>query len=54
MLGLMDTESRWRHDDQQDLWQVLLTVVVALPATLDRRLQRDVGVSFNKASWPGA
>lgn len=41
----MDTQSPWLDDDQQDLWQALLTVVIALPATLDRQLQRDAGIS---------
>jgi len=45
MMGLMDTQSPWLDDDQQDLWQALLTVVIALPATLDRQLQRDAGIS---------
>ncbi|MFI6986523.1 MarR family winged helix-turn-helix transcriptional regulator [Embleya sp. NPDC050154] len=41
----MDTRSPWLDDDQQDLWQALLTVVIALPAALDRQLQRDAGIS---------
>ncbi|MEU4314012.1 MarR family winged helix-turn-helix transcriptional regulator [Nocardia sp. NPDC024068] len=41
----MDTSSPWLDDDQQDLWQALLTVVIALPATLDRQLQREAGLS---------
>ncbi|MFI1380574.1 MarR family winged helix-turn-helix transcriptional regulator [Embleya sp. NPDC020886] len=41
----MDTQSPWLDDDQQDLWQALLTVVVALPAALDRQLRRDAGIS---------
>ncbi|MFW6689907.1 MarR family winged helix-turn-helix transcriptional regulator [Streptomyces sp. MAR4 CNX-425] len=41
----MDTPSPWLDDEQQDLWQALLTVVIALPATLDRQLQRDAGIS---------
>ncbi|MEW2626068.1 MarR family transcriptional regulator [Streptomyces sp. NPDC048106] len=41
----MDTQSPWLDDEQQDLWQALLTVVIALPATLDRQLQRDAGIS---------
>lgn len=44
-MGLMDTQSPWLDDDQQDLWQALLTVVIALPAALDRQLQRDAGIS---------
>ncbi|MFD4576015.1 MarR family winged helix-turn-helix transcriptional regulator [Streptomyces sp. NPDC058417] len=41
----MDTPSPWLDADQQDLWQALLTVVIALPAALDRQLQRDAGIS---------
>ncbi|MBC7303349.1 MAG: winged helix-turn-helix transcriptional regulator [Nocardia sp.] len=41
----MDTQSPWLDSDQQDLWQALLTVVTALPAALDRQLQRDAGIS---------
>ncbi|MGY0496949.1 MarR family winged helix-turn-helix transcriptional regulator [Nocardia sp. FBN12] len=41
----MDTQSPWLDADQQDLWQALLTVVTALPAALDRQLQRDAGIS---------
>lgn len=41
----MDTQSPWLDADQQDLWQTLLTVVIALPAALDRQLQRDAGIS---------
>ncbi|MFD3748052.1 MarR family winged helix-turn-helix transcriptional regulator [Nocardia sp. NPDC058633] len=41
----MDTQSPWLDGDQQDLWQALLTVVIALPAALDRQLQRDSGIS---------
>ncbi len=44
MMKLMDTQS-WLDDDQQDLWQALLTVVIALPAALDRQLQREAGIS---------
>ena len=45
MMGHMDTPSPRLDEDQQDLWQALLTVVIALPAALDRQLQRDAGVS---------
>lgn len=45
MMRLMDTQSPWLDDDQQDLWQALRTVVIALPAALDRQLQRDAGIS---------
>ena len=45
MMGRMDQPSPWLDDDQQALWQDLLTVVMALPAALDRQLQRDAGIS---------
>lgn len=32
-------------DEQQKLWQDLQTVLIALPALLDRQLQRDEGIS---------
>lgn len=35
----------WLDADQQQLWQALLTVVISLPAALDRQLQRDAGIS---------
>jgi DNA-binding MarR family transcriptional regulator len=41
----MDTPSPWLDAEQQELWQDLLTVVIALPAALDRQLQRDAGIS---------
>ncbi len=41
----MTDPARWLDDDQQNLWQDLLTVAIALPALLDRQLQRDEGVS---------
>ncbi|MDR7276419.1 MarR family winged helix-turn-helix transcriptional regulator [Catenuloplanes atrovinosus] len=36
---------RWLDDEQQQLWQDLLTVVIGLPALLDRQMQRDEGIS---------
>lgn len=45
MMGGMDHPSPWLDDDQQALWQDLLTVIIALPAALDRQLQRDAGIS---------
>ncbi|GAA3282905.1 MarR family transcriptional regulator [Dactylosporangium vinaceum] len=39
------TDARWLDDEQQRLWQDLLTVVIALPTLLDRQLQRDEGIS---------
>lgn len=41
----MVTGSTWLDDDEQELWQSLLTVVIALPSALDRQLQRDAGIS---------
>lgn len=41
----MDEPSPWLDAEQQALWQDLLTVVIALPAALDRQLQRDAGIS---------
>ena len=41
----MTGPDRWLDDDQQKLWQDLLTVVIALPTLLDRQLQRDEGIS---------
>jgi DNA-binding MarR family transcriptional regulator len=35
----------WLDDEQQEVWQQLLTVVIGLPALLDRQLQRDAGIS---------
>lgn len=43
--GVMNTPAPWLDAEQQDLWQTLLTVVIALPAALDRQLQRDAGIS---------
>ncbi|TFC91131.1 MarR family winged helix-turn-helix transcriptional regulator [Cryobacterium sp. TMT4-31] len=41
----MTQNPRWLTDDQQQLWQDLLTVVIALPTLLDRQLTRDSGLS---------
>jgi len=41
----MTGSPRWLDDDQQDVWQDLLTVVIGLPALLDRQLERDAGIS---------
>ena len=45
MLAHMTDESPWLDDAEQEFWQALLTVVIALPAALDRQLQRDSGIS---------
>lgn len=37
--------TQWLDDDQQRLWQDLLTVAISLPALLDRQLERDAGIS---------
>lgn len=48
----MDAQAPWLDNDQQDLRQVLLTVVIALPAALDRQPQRDAGISnFEYRDW---
>jgi DNA-binding MarR family transcriptional regulator len=44
-MGHMAIASPWLGDDEQELWQSLLTIVIALPAALDRQLQRDAGIS---------
>ncbi|MEV0112571.1 MarR family transcriptional regulator [Streptomyces sp. NPDC050844] len=41
----MDEPSPWLDAEQQKLWQDLLTVVIALPAALDRQLRRDAGIT---------
>lgn len=40
----MTGSDRWLDDEQQQVWQDLLTVVIGLPALLDRQLQRDAGI----------
>ncbi len=41
----MDAPARWLDDEEQAVWQDLLTVVIGLPALLDRQLERDADVS---------
>ncbi len=41
----MTGSPRWLDDEQQKVWQDLLTVVIGLPTLLDRQLQRDAGIS---------
>ena len=41
----MDPAPAWLDGDDQDTWQSLLTIMIALPAVLDRQLQRDAGMS---------
>lgn len=44
-MGHMNAPSPWLDAGQQKLWQDLLTVVIAMPAILDRQLRRDAGMS---------
>lgn len=44
-MPIMNPQSPWLDDDQQELWEALLTVVIALPAALDRQLRRDANIS---------
>lgn len=44
-LRAMTGSDRWLDGDQQQAWQDLLTVVIGLPALLDRQLQHDAGIS---------
>ena len=37
----MTDSPRWLDEDQQAVWQDLLTVVIALPMLLDRQLEHD-------------
>lgn len=37
----MTSSPRWLDEQQQAVWQDLLTVVIALPTLLDRQLERD-------------
>ena len=41
----MAASPRWLDEAQQSLWQDLLTVVIGLPALLDRQLEQDEGIS---------
>ena len=41
MLRVMTDAPRWLDEQQQAVWQDLLTVVIALPTLLDRQLERD-------------
>src|SRR5689334_532668 len=41
----MTTSPPWLDADQQEVWQDLLTVVIGLPALLDRQLERDAEIS---------
>lgn len=40
----MNEHPKWLDDNQQQLWQDLLTIVIALPTLLDRQLTRDSGL----------
>ena len=37
--------SSWLDDSEQDIWQSLLTIIIALPTVLDRQLQDSAGIS---------
>ena len=41
----MTSSPRWLDEDQQALWQDLLTVVIGLPALLDRQMEAAAGIS---------
>ncbi|RLK55052.1 MarR family winged helix-turn-helix transcriptional regulator [Actinokineospora cianjurensis] len=41
----MADDTRWLDDDEHETWMALATLVVRLPAALDRQLQRDSGLS---------
>ena len=41
---------RWLDHHQQEVWQDLLTVVIGLPALLDRQMQTDAGISHYEYS----
>lgn len=41
----MTASPHWLDENQQAVWQDLLTVVIALPTLLDRQLERDAGTS---------
>jgi DNA-binding MarR family transcriptional regulator len=41
----MTAPTRWLNEGQQAAWQDLLTVVIGLPALLDRQLERDADMS---------
>ncbi|GII56155.1 MarR family transcriptional regulator [Planotetraspora thailandica] len=36
---------RWLTEEEQEAWMALVSVLVRLPAALDRQLQRDAGIS---------
>jgi DNA-binding MarR family transcriptional regulator len=43
----MDTpqEARWLTEDEMRTWLALVSLLIRLPAALDRQLQRDAGIS---------
>lgn len=45
MFGDMNDSPRWLDEQQQAVWQDLLTIVIALPTLLDRQLERDAGTT---------
>jgi DNA-binding MarR family transcriptional regulator len=38
-------ETRWLDADEQQAWLALASMLIRLPAALDRQLQRDAGIS---------
>ena len=44
MLGGM-AEPRWLDGEEMQTWLALVSVLIRLPAALDRQLQRDAGIS---------
>lgn len=44
-LDRMSDPTPWLDEEQQEVWQALLAVIIALPTVLDRQLQKDAGIS---------
>ncbi|MGN9846169.1 MarR family winged helix-turn-helix transcriptional regulator [Nonomuraea sp. H19] len=38
-------EPRWLTDEEMETWMALVSVLIRVPAALDRQLQRDAGIS---------
>ncbi|GAA3045181.1 MarR family winged helix-turn-helix transcriptional regulator [Actinokineospora globicatena] len=45
MVDRPSPEPRWLDDDEHQTWMALATLMVRLPAALDRQLQRDSGLT---------
>lgn len=41
----MDNEPRWLDDEEREAWVGLASMLIRLPAALDRQLRRDSGMS---------